>query len=83
MLEKFKSRKFLMTLLSGVVGILTLFGVADGTTELVYSIGMIIIPTVVYILTEGKIDANSVKQIINTVDQIVDKIEEEDDKNEK
>ena len=68
MLEKFKSRKFLMTLLSVVVGILTLFGVADDTTELVYSIGMIIIPTVVYILTEGKIDANSVKQIISTVD---------------
>lgn len=81
MSEKFKnlfSRKFLMAMLSVVVGILTMFGVADGTVEVVSSIGLILIPTIIYIVTEGKIDAIAVKLITETVNEIVDVIEEEE-----
>jgi hypothetical protein len=82
MLEKFKSRKFLMALLSVVVGILTMFGIADGTVEVVSSIGLIVIPVVIYIVTEGKIDAAAVKKIIDAADDITDIVDGEETEDE-
>lgn len=74
MLEKLKSRKFLMALLSVILGVLGMLGVADGTIEMVSSIALILIPTIVYIATEGKIDAAAVNQIVTTIDGIADVI---------
>lgn len=79
MLEKFKSRKFLMALLSVVLGVLGLFGVADGTIEMTSSIGLILIPTIVYIVTEGKIDAAAVGKIVDSADEILDIITGEEE----
>lgn len=75
MLKKIGSRKFLMALLSVVVGVLSLFGVAEGTIEMVSSIGMVVIPSIIYIVTEGKIDAANIKKITETIDKVVDVIE--------
>ena len=72
MLQKFKSRKFLMALLSVILGVLGMLGVADGTIETVSSIALIIIPVVVYIVTEGKIDAAAVNKVIAAASGIVD-----------
>ena len=78
MLEKFQSRKFLMALLSVVLGIMTLFGVAETSIEVVSSVGLVLIPTIVYIFTEGKIDAAGVKQITSTIDDIVDVVDKKE-----
>ena len=81
---KFKSRKFLLTLLSVVLGVCTLFGVDEGIISLISGVGMIVIPTIIYILTEGKIDAASVGMIIDTADQIFDFVtEKKKEENEK
>lgn len=81
MLNKLKSRKFLMTLLSVVVGVLSMFGVAEGTVEMVSSIGMVVIPSIIYVITEGKIDAANIKKITETIDKVVDVLDgEEGDK---
>ena len=83
-MEKFKSRKFLLTLLSVVLGVCTLFGVDEGVISLISGVGMIVIPTVIYIFTEGKIDAASVGMIIDTADQIFDFVtEKKKEENEK
>lgn len=72
MLEKFKSRKFLMAALSVIVGIMGMFGVADNTIEMVSSIALILIPIITYIVTEGKIDAAAVNQVVSSIDDIID-----------
>lgn len=72
MLEKFKSRKFLMATLSVIVGIMGMFGVADNTIEMVSSIALILIPIITYIITEGKIDAAAVNQVVSSIDDIID-----------
>lgn len=76
MLEKFKSRKFLVTLLSVIIGICTLFGIDESIISIISGLGMIVIPTIVYVATEGKIDAAAVGMIVDTVDQVVDYIED-------
>lgn len=72
MLEKFKSRKFLMALLSVIVGLMGMFGVADNTIEMVSSIALVLMPIITYIITEGKIDAAAVNQALSVIDDITD-----------
>ena len=79
MIEKLKSRKFLVTLLTVICGIASLFGVADSTVEMIMSIGMIIIPGIVYVCVEGHIDA---KAIVDMADDILEQIEGKSDKTE-
>jgi hypothetical protein len=79
MLEKFASRKFLMALLSVVTGILVMFGIEDSIVQLVSSVGLIVIPTIIYIITEGKIDAEGVKKIIDTVEDVIDVIDPDEE----
>lgn len=80
MLAKFKSRKFLMALVSVIVGVLGMAGVADGTIEVVSSIALILIPVATYIVTEGKIDAAAVGKIVEAVGEIVDTVQDGSDK---
>lgn len=61
-----------MALVSVIVGIMGMFGVADGTIEMVSSSALILIPIIVYIVTEGKIDAAAVDQVVDAVDDITD-----------
>ncbi len=62
--EKLTSRKFWMAIITIIVGILGVFGVADTTVETVSSLALILVPGIVYIFTEGRIDAAAVaKQI--------------------
>lgn len=80
MLAKFKSRKFLMALVSVIVGVLGMAGVADGTIEVVSSIALILIPVVTYIVTEGKIDAAAVGKILDAAEKVIDTIQDGSDK---
>jgi multisubunit Na+/H+ antiporter MnhC subunit len=62
MIEKLKSRKFLMALISVIAGICTMLGASDEIIKLVSSLGLIVVPVIVYIATEGKIDAAAVEK---------------------
>ena len=63
MKSKLTSRKFWLAVITIITGILGLFGVADTTIETVSSILLILVPAIVYIFAEGKIDAAAAKKI--------------------
>lgn len=68
-IQKLTSRKFIVTAITAIAGVITL---VVGESEVVQTIAgalMTIVPTVVYCLMEGFIDAKSVKTITDaTVD---------------
>lgn len=63
MKEKLTSRKFWVAVISIIVGILGVFGADDSLIQLVSSIGLILIPAIIYIIIEGKIDAAALRTI--------------------
>jgi len=80
MLEKLKSRKFWVAIVSIIVGVLGLFGASDNVIQLVSSAGLILIPGIVYIVTEGKIDASAVASVDMT--KLIEAVKEYLDKND-
>lgn len=81
MMQKLKSRKFWVAIISIIVGILGVFGASDNVIQLVSSAGLILIPGIVYIVTEGKIDASAVSsvdvaELVETVKEYIDKKDE-------
>lgn len=72
MKEKFKSRKFIMSLISVICGVLGMFNMPDTAINSVGSILMVVLPAVAYIITEGRIDSRrliaAAKQVIDIVD---------------
>ncbi|NLL46876.1 MAG: hypothetical protein GX250_08785 [Clostridiales bacterium] len=77
MLDKFKSRKFLMAAASVVVGILTIFGVPEGVVSLISGISLVLIPVVVYIAAEGRIDAAAVAMASDALREIAQLLAEQ------
>lgn len=73
LIKKFASRKFLVSLASTICGVLGMMNVADDTIGLVGSMLMIIVPNVIYIITEGSIDRESVKNMVNSIANLLNK----------
>ena len=92
-LSKLTSRKFIVTAITTITGIVTMIVGENEIVNTVASALMVIIPTIVYCITEGVIDAKSVQTITDTVidtaeklgasDSTVDIIEEVGDVGEK
>lgn len=82
LLEKFKSRKFLTCVAGVVMGICMVFGLDEGTVDTIAGAIVAASSIIMYIYAEGKIDAEAVDKIKDTVDDVkdaidaVDKIEE-------
>ena len=71
-IKKLTSRKFLMALASAIVGIVTVFtGESDALTTVVGA-AVTVISTVGYCITEGMVDAQSVRDISDAIVSIVD-----------
>ena len=62
-LKKLTSRKFILAAITAIVGIITLVIGDNEAVEVIAGAAMTIVPTVVYCLIEGVIDAKSVKVI--------------------
>lgn len=73
-LKKLISRKFLLALIVVITGILSAVGLADNTIEYVASILTALIPAIIYVITEGKIDAAAVNKI--DIDALFDKLKD-------
>ncbi len=61
MIKKFLSRKFVLSLLSVICGFL---GMTNLPEDIVLQIGnmlLVAVPSIVYVITEGKIDRNSLE----------------------
>ena len=68
-MEKLKnlfSRKFLLTLIPAMTGLLTAAGAGDSTVKIV-GLTILLVSTVAYVIVEGKIDAASLAADIQTV----------------
>ncbi len=81
MLQKLKSRKFWMALLSVAAGVVYLITGDGGLEQAILSIGAIVVPVVVYILTEGKVDAKAVELSADALQAILAELKKGDEEN--
>lgn len=73
-LEKLTSRKFIVTAITAIAGIVTMFVGDNEVVDIVASALMVVVPTVVYCITEGVLDAKSLKTITDTVADTAEKL---------
>ncbi len=64
--EKLTSRKFWMAVIAAVAGVLQLFGADDTVTTLIGAV-LTLVPSVIYVITEGKLDAAKLTDVISSV----------------
>lgn len=86
MIRKLTSRKFIIAVITAIVGIVTLCIGENEVVTVIAGAAMTIIPTVVYCIVEGVVDAKSVGAITNATvdaaeklgasDKVVDVIEQ-------
>ena len=68
-LKKLTSRKFIVTAITAIAGIITLIIGESEVVQIIAGAAMTIVPTIVYCVMEGVIDAKSIKTITEaTVD---------------
>lgn len=73
-LEKLTSRKFIVTVLTAIAGIITAIIGENETVQIIVGAAMTIIPTIVYCITEGVLDAKSVKTIAEATADAAEKL---------
>ena len=73
--SKLKSRKFLSCVAGVVIGICMIFGLDENSVNTIAGAITSIGSIVVYIYTEGKIDAAAVNGIKETVDKVTDAVD--------
>lgn len=67
LIKKFTSRKFIVTAISLIAGIITMIFGHNETVEVISSAAMIVVPAIVYCFMEGKIDAANAKTIVEVI----------------
>lgn len=84
-LKKFTSRKFIVSMISAVAGLVTMIFGHGEAVQAVAGALMVIVPTIVYCIMEGKIDVAQAKTITDAAveaaeklgqDEVADKIEQ-------
>ena len=80
LLKKLTSRKFIVTAISAIAGIVTLFVGDNEIVQIVASALMIIVPTIVYCIMEGVIDSKSVKTLTEVAVDTAEKLGASDNK---
>ena len=76
-LYKLKSRKLWLAIAGVATGIALAFGVDASDIQTVAGAAATVISVVVYILVEGRVDAEAVKQAIIGIEDAVEVIEDE------
>lgn len=75
-LKKFSSRKFLMSFIGVVVGILGMLNCNDNVIAIVAFALLEIMSIGIYCIVEGKVDAESVKSALTVAEQIAQLVEQ-------
>lgn len=73
-MKKFTSRKFIVTAISTIAGIITLFVGENEIVQIIASALMVVVPTIVYCITEGVVDAKSVKTLTEVAVDTAEKL---------
>ena len=76
-LSKLTSRKLWLAIAGVITGVAIAFGVDASTVEVIAGAITSLLSAVTYIITEGKIDANQVKNTIEKVQDAVETIQKE------
>ncbi len=71
---KLTSRKFWITLVSVIAGIAQLLGADGNLVSTVSGAILAAVPAVIYVITEGKIDAEGVKKLASSLSDSLDVI---------
>ena len=66
-IQKLTSRKFLISALAAITGICALIFGENETVQIIMGALMVILPTVIYCVIEGKIDASSVAAVSTAI----------------
>lgn len=74
-LKKLTSRKFLTCIAGVVLGVCMIFGLDEGTVNVIAGAITSLSSVVIYIYSEGKIDAAAVDKIKDTVDKVKDTVD--------
>lgn len=77
MASKLTSRKFWVTVLSSIAGVAASLCATDGKIGQICIIISILVPPIVYVITEGTIDAKAVGQFADAVKEITEIVSEE------
>lgn len=73
-IQKLTSRKFIVTVITAITGIITLCIGENEVVQIIAGAAMTIVPTVVYCLMEGVIDAKSIKTITEVTADAAEKL---------
>lgn len=69
-IKKLTSRKFIVSLIALISGIALLCGADGDTVETISAALMILVPSLIYCITEGKLDSESIKSFRNALNII-------------
>lgn len=72
--RKITSRKFIVTAIAAIAGVITLFIGENEIVDTIAGMAMTVIPTIVYCLTEGYVDAQSVKTVTQATADAAEKL---------
>lgn len=75
--RKLSSRKLWAALAGIVTGLAMVFGLDEGTISSVAGAVVSVSSVVVYIITEGKVDAESVKKAVEDTEKAVEAVKDE------
>lgn len=77
-LEKLTSRKFIVTAITAIAGIITMFAGENVVVQTLAGAAMTIVPTIVYCLMEGVIDAKSIETVTKATAEAAEKLGADD-----
>lgn len=73
-LEKLTSRKFIVTAITAIAGIVTMIIGDNEIVQIVAGAAMTIVPTIVYCIMEGTIDAKNIATLTDATADVVEKL---------
>jgi hypothetical protein len=74
LIKKLTSRKFIIAAITAIVGIITVFVGDNETVNIIAGAAMTIVPTIVYCVVEGMVDAKSVETVTNATADAAEKL---------
>ena len=76
--QKLKSRKLWAAIVGVIMGVAMVFGLDENTVTTVVGAVMALVSVVTYIVAEGKIDADAVRNAAQQVQDAIDAVETEE-----
>ena len=74
LIKKLTSRKFIVTIITAITGIITMIVGESEVVQIISGAAMAIVPTIVYCVMEGLIDAKSIKAVTEATSEAAEKL---------